>query len=34
MSGLLVNLIIQIISGAIGGNVAGAPPRISTWIRA
>ncbi len=25
MSGMLVNLVVQIIAGAIGGNVAGAP---------
>ena len=28
MSGMLINLIIQIVSGAIGGNVAGAQTAI------
>ncbi len=33
MSGLLINLIIQIISGAVGGNVAAARPRTSISVR-
>ena len=33
MSGMLINLIIQIVSGAIGGNVEAARPRTSISAR-